>query len=69
MTIDIHKRFIIETVNNKFIEFLANSNDHVDEFYKSLNREELSIYAEENKRLGCDEETYQKMNNILKSKS
>jgi hypothetical protein len=57
---DIHTKFIIENVNQKMMDYICNSEGHVDEFYKSLNSEELFIYANESKRLG-DTETYDKL--------
>lgn len=64
MSQDIHTKFIIETVNQKMMDWICNADSNIDEFYKSLNREELSIYAEECKRLG-DTDTYEKLNSAL----
>ncbi len=61
---DIHTRFVIETVNSKLIDFIVNSDLKVSDFYKTLNREELYIYANESKRLG-DLDTFEKLSLLI----
>jgi hypothetical protein len=57
---DIHTKVILEIIYQKMMDFICRSDLHIDEFYKSLNREELDLYANESKRIG-DLETYHKL--------
>lgn len=61
---DIHTKFVLETIHTNMMEFICNSEGHIDSFWKSLNREELSIYSNESKRIG-DIDTYNKLQGFL----
>lgn len=64
---DVDTKFMIKNINEKMIYFITNSNDHIDEFYKSLNKDELFIYAQESKR-GGDIDTYNKLIKLINEK-